>query len=366
LRGLAVLLVIAHNAHMLEGPGMSRAARIVSNLFDFGWTGVLLFFVLSGFLITGILLDAVGQPHALSHFVARRTLRIFPLYYGTLFVVFVLLPWLHAQPAIYQAQAPHQVWLWLYLSNWTDAMGIGPGHLPHFWSLAVEEQFYLFWPLIVLSLKTPERVAMACLVGIIVGPLSRYTFIYEGFTLEADYRWTPCRLDALAMGGMAAVCWHVPAWAAWVRKHANSLLGTLAVALIAGLFWTRGYPRQTPNSMIEGYWLLAIAFASFIFSAASVDVAVARGKASAWWHRMLTWAPLRKVGQYSYGMYVFHKPLHDVFSAPLLTRLGIQTEGSIPMASLHLLAVAAASFGLAWLSYNLYEVHFLKLKRHFA
>jgi peptidoglycan/LPS O-acetylase OafA/YrhL len=232
--------------------------------------------------------------------------------------------------------------------------------------LAVEEQFYLFWPLIVLALKTPQRVAMACLVGIIIGPLSRYAIIYEGFGLEADYRWTPCRLDALALGGLAAVCWHVPAWAAWVRKHANALLSWLALSLIVGLFWTRGYPRQTPNSMVEGYSLLAIAFASFIFSAASVDVAVARGKSAVWWHRLLTWPALRKVGQYSYGMYVFHKPLHDVFSASLLKRWDIQPMGSIPVASLHLLAVAAASFALAWLSYNLYEIHFLKLKRHFA
>ena len=366
LRGLAVLMVIAHNVHMLEGPGMSTAARIICNLFDFGWAGVLLFFVLSGFLITGILLDAVGQPRALGHFVARRTLRIFPLYYGTLFVIFVVLPWLGAQPAIYQAQAPHQIWLWLYASNWTDPMNLGPENLPHFWSLAVEEQFYLFWPLLVLSLKTPQRVAVLCLICVAIGPFSRFAIIFEGIPLEADYRWTPCRIDALALGGLAAVFWRVPAWSAWLRRHTKSLLTGLVLMLIAGLFWTRGYPRQTPRGMVEGYSILAIAFVGMIFSAASADVAAAKGQASAWWHRLLTWPGLRKVGQYSYGMYVFHKPLHDVFSADLLSHWHIQTQDNIPLASLHLLAVAAASFALAWLSYNLYEIHFLKLKRYFA
>jgi peptidoglycan/LPS O-acetylase OafA/YrhL len=365
LRGLAILLVIAHNVELIDAPDMSGALKLADYLLNLGWIGVQLFFVLSGFLITGILLDTAGKPGALRNFIVRRALRIFPLYYGALFVIFVLLPHLGAQPAMYQAQAPYQIWLWTYLSNWTDPIGHNPVSLPHFWSLAVEEQFYLFWPLLVFGLTTPTRVAMACLIVGIVGPVSRALTLNAGLPIDAAYCWTHCRIDALALGGFAAACWRVPAWVQWLRAHHRAVVAALATVFVGGALWTHGFPRTSPHGMIVGYSVLAIVFAVITYAAASLDNTIGLA-AKPIWHRILTRPGLRTIGKYSYGMYVIHKPLHDLFSATVLARLHVATAGNIPGAFAHIGGVTLASFLAAWVSYNLYEVHFLKLKRHFA
>lgn len=365
LRGLAILLVIAHNVQLLEAPDMSAATKVVYTLLDMGWVGVQLFFVLSGFLITGILLDTVGHPHALLHFIVRRALRIFPLYYGVLLLLFVLLPLLDAQPQRYQADAPHQLWLWTYLSNWTAPLGMGPHSLPHFWSLAVEEQFYLVWPLLVYSLRTPLAVARASLLVAVCGLLCRVAMLQAGMSTDAVYSWTICRIDALALGGLAAACWRIPAWAEWVQANAKALLLGTVVMLTLTVLYNRGFPRTSPRGMTLGYSVLALVFGALIYAAANQDSqAQPDVKPSRWWQRLMHWPALRSVGQYSYGMYVFHKPLHDLFSAPVLASLGVHTEGHIALASLHVAGLSLVSYMVAWVSYHLVEQHFLRLKRY--
>lgn len=367
IRGLAILMVIAHNAQLLDLPVMHGAVAVAQFILNIGWVGVQLFFVLSGFLITGILLDSVGQPHGLRNFIARRALRIFPLYYGALVLIFVLLPVLGAQPEMYKAQAPYQIWLWAYLSNWTDAMGIGPKSLPHFWSLAVEEQFYLLWPLLVFSLRTPKRVAVMCVVVSVVSLVCRIALYNADANHHVVYEWTICRMDALALGGLAATCWRVEAWRDWIAGHRRQLTWGLLLVLAGSFLWTHAFPRASIRSMTEGYTVLAIVFAAWLYLAANRDAQVANtGVPTPLWHRALRHPVLQSVGKYSYGMYVIHKPLHDLFSADLLARMGVQTEGHILNASLHVLAVTLISYAAAWLSYHLYEVHFLRLKRYFV
>ena len=367
IRGLAILMVIAHNVQLLDLPVMHGAVAVAQLVLNIGWVGVQLFFVLSGFLITGILLDSVGQPHGLRNFIARRALRIFPLYYGALLLIFVLLPMLGAQPEMYKAQAPYQVWLWVYLSNWTDAMGIGPKSLPHFWSLAVEEQFYLLWPLLVFSLRSPTRVAVMCVVVAVISLLCRIALFNADAHHDVAYEWTVCRMDALALGGLAATCWRVDAWRRWLAEHRRVLTLALLVLLAASFLWTHAFPRTSVRGMTEGFTVLAIVFAAWLYASANRDAQVARsGALTPIWHRALRHPVLQSVGKYSYGMYVVHKPLHDLFSAKLLAKMGVQTAGHITNASLHVLAVTLISYAVAWLSYHLYEVHFLRLKRHFT
>src|SRR5579863_7613015 len=150
LRGVAVLLVlIGHFAYVpiaLKGiPGKIFA------LTHAGWTGVELFFVLSGFLITGILLDSKGAENYVSSFYIRRALRILPLYYGAVLVAFVLLPLLGRAglPGLSPEFNPDQLWYWFYAGNWAWNWNHCYQPFAHFWSLAVEEQFYLAWPWIV-------------------------------------------------------------------------------------------------------------------------------------------------------------------------------------------------------------------------
>jgi peptidoglycan/LPS O-acetylase OafA/YrhL len=150
IRGIAVLWVMLHHFQLYgEGfPPTTFLDRQVERLTISGWIGVDLFFVLSGFLITGILLDSKSNTGYFRKFYMRRFLRIFPLYYGFLFAFMFVLPLIDPEGAEFQLQFKEQIWYWTYLINWklatiyvSEYIGIS-----HFWSLAIEEQFYLVWP----------------------------------------------------------------------------------------------------------------------------------------------------------------------------------------------------------------------------
>ena len=211
LRALAVFVVVQHNLSLLHGD-QGLLVHHLGNMLHRGWMGVQLFFVLSGFLITRILLDTQQSPSYYASFYSRRALRIFPLYYAVLIGLFLVLPALWQMPAALAEDAPasRQMWLWLYLSNWTGARGLGGGTPPvfHFWSLAVEEQFYLLWPLVVRHC-TPHRLMQVC-VGIVVAALlCRAVELVLGSSPQAIYTSTLSRMDALALGAMVA---------AWLRS----------------------------------------------------------------------------------------------------------------------------------------------------
>src|SRR5690625_4685275 len=150
VRGVAILLVILF--HCFPSP-----------LTGLGWIGVDLFFVLSGFLITGILIDSKGNKRYYSNFIGRRILRIFPLYYLVLFIMLFLLPLIgrgFSSGSNYSFYLRHQGWFWSYLQNWLFSFHGFPKNLilSHFWSLGVEEQFYLVWPFLVLLL--PKKLLL--------------------------------------------------------------------------------------------------------------------------------------------------------------------------------------------------------------
>src|SRR4030095_2778309 len=138
LRGLAILLVILyHNFSFI-------------NHFFFAWLGVDLFFVLSGYLITSILLNSVNSPHYLKNFYAKRVLRVFPLYYLSLIIFLIIFPLLGIYKSELKYYVDNQLWFWFYLQNWLLSFNFPTtgNFLNHFWSLGVEEQFYLAWPFI--------------------------------------------------------------------------------------------------------------------------------------------------------------------------------------------------------------------------
>ena len=197
LRGIAILLVIAHNATLHYG-----TASYLHPLLDRGWMGVDLFFVLSGFLISGILLDTKESPNYLKNFYARRVLRIWPLYYCLLGFMFVVLPHVSASEgvAIFAKSSP---W-WAYpffLQNFllplsTDASG----PLGVTWSLAIEEQFYLVWPIIVRFLSR-RQIAILAIVEIAASPVLRYVLAAHHVHIYANFF---CRLDGLMLGAFLA------------------------------------------------------------------------------------------------------------------------------------------------------------------
>ena len=363
-RGLAILLVIAHNVEMIDSSHLPRGwLQITEFALNIGWIGVILFFVLSGYLITGILMDTRGRPHALRNFIARRALRIFPLYYGLLAVVYLLLPALGLQPPLLANSQGMQAWYWTYTVNWAPLFRQAvPDALPHLWSLGVEEQFYLLWPLLVLPLRSARAVAGLCLavVGLSVGV--RWAMVHQGVDPEIIYHWTLTRIDALAMGGLAAALVRWPAGEAWVTRHRLPLAAWVSGTFLCTFLLTHGMGRTSIAGMSWGYAVWALLFAYLVHLLADID----QGRQPAgliWqWSRL---PGLAAIGQVSYGMYIFHKPLHDLYGRQIADALHLPAQtiwGELSYVAL----IAALAYGLAWLSYQGFERHVLKLKRHFA
>src|SRR6266849_4754306 len=176
IRGIAILLVLAlHFGLPVCPPG------ILHDILGMGWAGVDLFFVLSGFLITGILLDSKGKPDYFRRFYLRRVFRILPIYYAYLIVFFHVVPVIaHAtgRLATFEYGRGDEVWYWIYLSNWRHAVNQNP-HLRHFWSLSIEEQFYIVWPLVVYLM--PARILKyVCVAIAISSTLLRFVAEHEG------------------------------------------------------------------------------------------------------------------------------------------------------------------------------------------
>jgi peptidoglycan/LPS O-acetylase OafA/YrhL len=187
LRGLAVLCVMLFHFGTASGlQADTYATKKIIGFFCNLWSGVDIFFALSGFLITGILLREKQEPGYFTRFYMRRSLRIFPLYYAALIVIFVLLPALHLpaldNPGIHRVQDA-QAWMWAYSQDFAityfnhDFFDPDPLWVGHFWSLGVEEHFYLVWPLVVY-LCTRRGLLLTSALLIVAAPIVRFTMMH--------------------------------------------------------------------------------------------------------------------------------------------------------------------------------------------
>lgn len=356
LRGLAILLVIPHNADVFSGPaGMMWPAAMLAHA---GWIGVQLFFVLSGFLITGNLLDSQRSTNYYSSFFARRVLRIFPLYYGVLLIGLVLVPRLVTLPAETLATHTHQVWLWTFLINWSEPFGWSVSGFPHFWSLAIEEQFYLLWPFLVHK-RTPRAVWMLCAGIVVAAFVFRCALMLGGAKAEILYMFTVSRMDALAIGAACAALLRTPAAAANLHRYDRHFWKAGLLLAVVAMVATRGFEIYGAAMFTFGYPLLSTAFALLLLA----TLAPATGVAGAY-QSVLNFGPLRSVGKYSYAMYVLHMPIQLTVGARALT--WFKSHGVFLYPLLYPLLIALLSYLAAFASYHLYEKHFLKLKRRFV
>jgi peptidoglycan/LPS O-acetylase OafA/YrhL len=349
VRGLAIIAVmLTHIAlqHVTLSP-------VLRGTFALGWAGVDLFFVLSGFLITGILLDTRECRNYFRSFYARRILRIFPLYYGVLSIVLLVFPWF-VNPD-YMPDPSHR-WMYVcYLANWQRH---AQWHvLTHFWSLCVEEQFYFVWPLVVL-LAGPRRL-LPLVIALEVAVLSgRSWWVYHhGASPVVQYA-TITRMDGLLLGAACAV----------IVRHFHITRRTIGILpWVAMLFLTAfvaryhmvAYTARLAFTESIGYALLAISFAAFVMYCVLTE-----GQAG-WPQRWLCWKPLLLMGKYSYGIYVFHFPIFYL-AERFCRRLPHSIHEAIWFACLLIGFESAASFLVASLSYNYFEKRFLALKDRFA
>lgn len=363
LRGLAVLMVMFGHFWLRQNPVGSLETWTYTFVQN-GWVGVDLFFVLSGFLITGILLEAKGSNHYFRNFYARRILRIFPLYWGFLFVYFVILPRVVSiAPGSPFATAPGtEPWFWLYASNMLSLVrgAVIPPGLNHFWSLAVEEQFYLIWPAVVFALriKTLERTCVALVVA---------AFAFRLFLLTTPFHHTggyvllPARIDTLAIGAWLAVVARDESRRELVERWApRAFLIALAALAIANLPDLRMFGYRVSMQTV-GFPLLAVMGASLI------AIGAGKSELNSRIRRFFSSRILVTAGKYSYAMYVFHLPLviaMETAGLHMNTFSGGRPPG-IPAALAYSVLMSIATFLVAFTSWHLYEKHFLKLKRLF-
>ena len=342
LRGIAVLMVVA--SHLVLAAPLPSAH--MHRFFYSGWIGVDLFFVLSGFLITGILLDTRAEAHYFRNFYARRTLRIFPLYYGVLAVAMLALAALAPQTPMLRIGG----WLWAYATNIKIAVAgwvfmAGRWQFDHFWTLAVEEQFYLIWPAVVLLLSRRSLLAV-CAAVFVLAPLLRLALCLKGNSVAA-YVFTPCRLDALTDGAALAI---LVRSRTGVRLLRNLTLPVAMLSLIPLAVLYRHYgglDHMDKYTVSAGCTFLGLIFGAATWSATS-------GAAI-----FLDFAPLRWLGRISYGIYVLHPFCIEIVPKQAFPKLPILSLIAFNVMGLGL-SIAAAT-----VSWHLFEKHFLRLKRAF-
>lgn len=363
LRGLAILMVMLYHFCLPHKLFQGRDAGTLLQLAQGGWLGVDLFFVLSGFLITGILLETRRQPHYFRNFLGRRFLRIWPLYYASLLVLLVVMPMVLSKvPVELQGMRDKQAWFWLYSANWLFALegGFTRTSGGYFWSLAVEEQFYLLWPFVVygLSERALLRVSLALLA---VSLAARIVLVNLGVSTGALYTMTFTHLDALAVGSCLAVCLRSPQLAARAMRW-------LPVAFVVGLLGLIAV-RIADRDLF--YWSKAMATYGYTFAAilfGALLLWVLHGKQTFSVARFFSTAFMRQAGKYSYALYMLHVPAASVLY-PLMARQLEPYKSSIGYDGVFI-ACGVVSFAASWLlavaSWHLFEKHVLGLKRHFT
>lgn len=360
VRGMAILAVcIFHMTVMTPACGLDRVwARIGL----FGWAGVDLFFVLSGFLITGILLDSKGSPNYFRNFYARRVLRIFPLYYAALTLFLILVPRFPSLKA--HALAPEDgspIWYWAYLCNysiaWRDSFPHGP--LSVTWSLAIEEQFYLIWPALVLLLSRRQLIGACITVGVL-SLLARAGLVWRHADWISPYVLTPCRMDSLAAGALIAAAARGPGGVRTILPYAR-WGGAASGMLMVGLFVWMGADWQFRGpGQIFGYTLLAALFASML----PIAFAPTAGNFAG---RFLSSRLMRLFGRYSYAMYLFHQPVRTLLRDRVFTpdRFPTILGSKLPAQLAFYVIALALTTAVAAVSWACFERHFLNLKRFF-
>jgi peptidoglycan/LPS O-acetylase OafA/YrhL len=359
-----------------------------------GWTGVNVFFVLSGFLITGILFDSRDDRHRARNFYVRRTLRIFPLYYGVIFGVLLLIPLMHWK----------LTWAWvawpLYLGNflrlWAPSAAVDgsalqsaangwlhsvrfpqfPFYVGHFWSLCVEEQFYLVWPWVVFWIRSRRALLWVCASIVVLEAVARVLVKRTAppWMIHQDllHSFTPFALGSMLLGGWVALFWRG-------RHRERLVLIARIVAIVATLmvivYFARTLHPTRPNwchNYVYPPWVstIGIPFANVLAASVMVCMLVPDG----YLYRLFSLRPLRWLGRISYGAYVFHDIFHGLYayvSGRFLHALTYHVSIRFMFLfrrqdEIYPLLAFTCTLALAWLSFRFYESRFLNLKERWT
>lgn len=362
-RGLAILFVFFY--HYMPVNPINHMPLDSHNPFavisQFGWCGVDLFFVLSGFLITGILYDTRQSSNFFKTFYARRALRLFPVYFCAILVIAIC-------TGFFQGQRDWRlIPFFLYGAN---VMMIGRHgiHISspyfscgHLWSLAVEEQFYSCWPIIVFFVASRKKLAGICLSGIAAAIVFRVLLIHYVWSLTLAV-WTayfllPTRMDSLLAGALLAIGVRGAGYEKWLRPGLLWwVVGAGCAILVFFIASTHSFNHTTIPMASVGFTVLAVTFAAIL------GLALLPGTIP---NRIGQNSVLRFFGRYSYGFYIWHELIHPICQ----TWIGTFERYIHPLVLAHMayMATTLALFtAIAVASYHLLEVRFLKMKSKFV
>jgi len=338
VRAIAALMVMFY--HFFSPiHAESRWLQMVTKYSVFGQTGVSLFFVLSGFLITRILLVTKTSPSYFKDFYARRALRIFPLYYLFLLIFYFVAPFLLNTQIVSFGK---QVYDWVYLQNFAMTFNWPSNGPAWYWSLAVEEHFYLLWPCLVFFLSNKGiKWAIASLLVLALG--CRVLLLLGGHEV---FYFTFTRLDEIVVGGLLAV-WESEGK---LKNASRKFLYVLVITLVPTIIvWLKVTGKAIPAIQAIKFNLLGICY----FCVVGFIIA---SKQSNSINRVLSKRFFSFTGKISYGLYVYH-PLCFILIAALLPDLSLLPRLVVSIVSAYL---------VAYLSYHYFEARFIALKNRFA
>ena len=356
VRGVAIAAVILYHGWNYTGDGSVGLA--IDQARSIGWAGVDLFFVLSGFLITGILLETRSEQRYWSNFLIRRGVRIFPLYYAVLLLLVIgaiVAKRLggDSDPAMF---AITNIWInFLYLTNFAIAK-FGENHVPLdiSWSLAVEEQFYLAYPWLVRRVRPRTLVVVLCSVVAIAPVLRGLTWAYGAQPTLGPYVLPYCRLDALAVGALIRVMLELK-WNRVTTVIARFAPVACAVGLVVLYSWT----RKDLRFVVIGYTTTCIAGASLIAWLVTAPPA-------SWIVRAFENPVLVYLGKISYGLYLFHLLARFAGTYALTIVSGKKQFAEAWFCAAQLITMTVLAIAIAALSYRYIERPILAYKDRFA
>ncbi len=338
LRGLAIILVVGYHYF---------------SFMRLGWVGVDLFFVLSGFLITGKLINSKGGYHYFSDFYLKRFLRILPLYYLTLIVFFLVVPFLFPElvTSSYQTLIKNQAFYWTLTVNWFTALKGWPANtiFVPFWSLSCEMQYYLIWPFLVFVLLRKKEwlfLSLSLIVLLAIG-FRIYACHFIKDPAVFNYVMLPSRIDSFAIGALLYFLFKYD-YIRWLSKWALGIMFTCILIVVFCILyshrlWALGGYYETRF----GYTLNAVFWAVFMAAILHKD---------GWGQHIFKSKLLVTAGKYSYGIYLLHIPVKVLLYKWLAVRLGI------PPGNSQGLLLIMVTLVLAILSYQIFEKRFLSLK----